>query len=271
MRLFHVFMGLALSASLAFAAPAFAAAPLANRIGMEFVLIPAGSFLMGSPEGEGNDDEYPQHRVNITRPFYLGKYEVTQGQWEEVMGYNPGKRRRVTLSGALTKDAVASRNAPVEPVSWDEVQEFIRRLNEREPGKRYRLPTEAEWEYACRAGTTTPWSFGDTAKHKRDYAWSEFNATTPRIVGQKRPNPWGLHDMHGNVFEWVQDRYDPAYYGRSPENDPQGPESGELRVMRGGSVFFASAECHRSAFRLYDAPDKPSLYVGFRLARDVED
>ena len=144
------------------------------------------------------------------------------------------------------------------------------------------MPSEAEWEYACRAGTTAPWSFGDDLWQLREHAWYVGNSSVnpglygdrrgggTGIVGRKLPNPWGLYDMHGNVWEWVQDRYAPDYYGSSPENDPSGPASGALRVMRGGSVYHLG-ESSRSAFRLCDTPDKPSLLVGFRLARDVED
>jgi len=150
-----------------------------NSLGMEFVLIPAGTFQMGSNDSDAYDDEKPVHTVRITQPFYLGKYEVTQGQWQAVMGNNPSK---------FTGDA----NWPVENVSWDDVQEFIRRLNAREGGATYRLPTEAEWEYAARAGTTTRWSFGDDASQLGRYAWYDGNAggqTHP--VGQLQPNPGG--------------------------------------------------------------------------------
>src|SRR5215470_8127223 len=164
---------------------------LTNRIGMEFVLIPAGTFKMGS--NTGDPDERPVHQVTISKAFYMGKYEVTQDQWQAVMGTNPS---------ALPGDA----NRPVEQVAWNEAQAFISKLNAMEGGQLYRLPTEAEWEYAARAGSPSVYSFGNDPKQLGEYAWYRGNAehrTHP--VGQKKPNAWGLHDMLGNVWEWVQD------------------------------------------------------------------
>jgi formylglycine-generating enzyme required for sulfatase activity len=225
-----------------------------NGIGMEFVLIPAGSFQMGADRNfeEASDDETPQHRVTISRPFYLGKTEVTQAQWTAVMGNNPSKFK--------------GRTNPVEQVSWDDVQEFIRRLNRKEGTDKYRLPTEAEWEYAARAGTTSAYSFGDDASYLGRYAWYDGNSgDRPHPVGQKPPNAWGLHDMHGNVWEWVQDWYDGNYYGRSPSTDPRGPSSGSSRVYRGGSWIYDAAYC-RSANRYSYWPDYRYDNLGFRLA-----
>ncbi len=188
--------------------PLAAPKTLRNSLGMEFVLLPAGTLQMGSSASEGYHDEQPVHTVHLTRPFYLGKYEVTQGQWQAVMGSNPS---------LFTGDP----NRPVENVSWNDVQEFIRRLNAQEGATLYRLPTEAEWEYAARAGTTTRWSFGDDASQLARYSWYSENAggqTHP--VGQLLPNPWGLYDMYGNVWEWVQDWYDAGYYEVSPAVDP---------------------------------------------------
>jgi formylglycine-generating enzyme required for sulfatase activity len=166
---------------------------------MEFVLMPAGTFTMGSPASDPNayDDEKPAHQVTISKPFYMGKYEVTQAQWKAVMGSenNPSYFKGDSL--------------PVDHVSWRDVQEFIQKLNRREEqasGVFCRLPTEAEWEYAARAGTTTLYSFGDDAAELDDYAWYAGNADhTSYPVGQKKPNAWGLYDMHGNVSEWCQD------------------------------------------------------------------
>ena len=177
-----------------------------NTIGMEFVLIPAGEFDMGShldEEGRCND-EGPVHHVNIEKAFYMGRYEVTQEQWRAIMGDNPSY---------FTGDDYL----PVESVSWDEVQEFIRKLNEKEDTDKYRLPSEAEWEYACRAGTTTRYSFGDDESKLGDYAWYGDNSggkTHP--VGRKKPNSWGLYDMHGNVWEWVQDCFHCDNYSGAP-------------------------------------------------------
>jgi formylglycine-generating enzyme required for sulfatase activity len=219
---------------------------------MEFVLIPAGTFQMGSNDSDAFDDEKPVHTVRITQPFYLGKYEVTQGQWQVVMGSNPSK---------FTSDP----NRPVENVSWEDVQEFIRRLNAREGGTTYRLPTEAEWEYAARAGTTTRWSFGDDASQLGRYARHDGNAGGPtHPVGQLQPNPWGLYDMHGNVWEWVQDWY--GKYTSGTAVDPTGPSSGSRRVNRGASWCNAARVC-RSAVRNGDAPDYRRGNLGFRLLR----
>jgi formylglycine-generating enzyme required for sulfatase activity len=230
-----------------------------NSLGMEFVLIPAGEFLMGSPEADEDayDDEKPQHRVTIGRPFYLGKYEVTQAQWRAVMGGNPSEFK--------------GRPAhPVENVSWDDAQEFISRLNQKEGTNKYRLPTEAEWEYAARAGSTTVYSFGNDAAQLEQYAWWYGNSeekTQP--VGTKAPNAWGLYDMHGNVWEWVRDWYEERYYSSSPSTDPQGPLSGSDRVNRGCSWSGGAGDC-RSAIRLYDSPDTRGSNLGFRLAFSPE-
>jgi formylglycine-generating enzyme required for sulfatase activity len=217
---------------------------------MEFVRIPAGRFQMGST---AYDDEEPVHRVEITQPFYLGTTEVTQSQWESVMGNNPSQYK--------------GPNHPVEQVSWEEVQTFIEKLNAREPGVTYRLPTEAEWEYAARAGTTTAYSFGDSAGDLDEYAWYGGNAggqTHP--VGQKPANGWGLYDVHGNVWEWVQDWY--GKYPSSPQRDPSGPPSGADRVVRGGGWYDRARNC-RSASRLLWPPGYGYGGLGFRLLRAV--
>ncbi len=227
---------------------------LRNSIGMEFVLIPAGTFHMGSTEGDAN--EQPVHEVTISTPFYLGKYEVTQGEWEAVMGGNPSH-------------ATGDPHRPVENVSWNMVQEFIGKLNakEKDQGSQYRLPTEAEWEYAVRAGSTTAYSFGDDSSQLGKYVWyGESWDRGAHPVGQLQPNPWGLYDMHGNVWEWVQDRYAGDYYKQSPSKDPQGPDTGGRRVVRGGS-FASSPEFLRSALRGGDLPDVRTRHYGFRCVR----
>ncbi|MCU0918535.1 MAG: bifunctional serine/threonine-protein kinase/formylglycine-generating enzyme family protein [Planctomycetes bacterium] len=225
---------------------------ITNSIGMKLVWIPPGEFLMGSPQSEEGrfDGEGPQHRVTLTRGFYLGVYEVTQRQWLSVMGRNP--------SGFQGDDL------PVETVSWEEAVEFCRKLSVKE-GVAYRLPTEAEWEYACRAGTTGRYGFGDSDSSLGEYAWYESNSgNQTHAVGQKRPNAWGLHDMHGNVWEWCQDWYGEYASGSVP--DPLGPASGGDRVSRGGSWLNGARDC-RSAFRAWDTPDDRGSYLGFRLAR----
>ena len=226
---------------------------LTNSVGMEFVLIPAGTFTMGAIDSY--PDEQPIRTVRISQPFYLGKYEVTQAQWEAVMGYNPSAWR-------------GQRHLPVEQVSWEDVQEFLRRLNAEEGVARYRVPTEAEWEYAARAGATTPYSFGSDVSRLDEYAWYGGNAAhTSHPVGQLKPNAWGLHDMHGNVQEWVQDGRRPYQVGTV--TDPQGPTSGSLRIYLGGSWDNLFSYC-RAAYRFFRDPYNRSDTRGFRLLRMVE-
>ena len=231
-----------------------------NSIGMKLLLIPPGEFLMGSPESEEwrRVAEGPQHRVRITKPFYLGVFEVTQSQWESVMGSNPS-------------NGIRDADSPVENVSWEYCQEFIRRLNERseEQGEVYRLPTEAEWEYACRAGSTTRYYFGDDASMLGNYSWhlgTSGGRTHP--VGGKKPNSWGLYDMHGNVWEWCSDWYGENYYANSPVDDPQGPATGSARVERGGDWCSGARQC-RSSYRGGYDPAYTYGLQGFRLSRTV--
>ena len=225
---------------------------LTNSFGMEFALVPAGEFDMGSTSDEASSWEQPVTRVRISRAFYMGKHEVTQGQWEAVMGSKPSQQ--------LFADCGA--DCPVEGVSWYDVQEFVQKLNEEEGEARYRLPTEAEWEYAARAGTT-----GDRYSSDLDsIAWYSANSggrTHP--VGRKQANGYGLYDMLGNVFEWVQDWFW-AYPGGSV-TDPAGPSTGSERVYRGGD-WGLDANSSRATSRSSLAPDLPSN--GFRLARTVE-
>ncbi len=223
-----------------------------NSIGMELVLIPAGEFRMGAEDG--NDDEKPVHLVRISRPFYLGKYAVTQAQWEAVMGEN-----RSHFTGDPSR--------PVERVSWTDVQEFLRRLGEKDGGKPYRLPTEAEWEYAARAGAATSYCFGKESSQLGEYAWYEENTGgTTHPVGKLKPNAWGLYDVHGNVWEWVQDWYDAAYYQRSPVEDPRGPEQGQYRVVRGGSWSNEPWD-GRVSVRGGGGPGDRGGVIGFRCAQ----
>jgi len=211
--------------------------------GMEFVWIPAGEFMMGSNSGDA--DEKPVHGVRITKGFWMGRYEVTQGQWRDVTGRNLEK----------------GDHYPVERVSWQDVQGFIRRLNPR-TGQEFRLPTEAEWEYACRA--VTP---GERYGNIDDIAWYDQNSGgSTQPVGRKDPNAFGLYDMLGNVMELVQDWYDEGYYGKSPRDDPSGPSSGSRRVCR-GSTSFGGEPGIRSAFRGHETPVYGALDLGFRLAR----
>ncbi len=230
-----------------------------NTIGMEFVLVPAGSFVMGenAPLSEGKGDEHPPHDVNITRPFYMGRHEVTQKQWQQVMGTNPSRHK--------------GENNPVDSVSWNDAQEFIKRLNQKEGTTLYRLPTEAEWEYAARGGAKTRYFFGDNPEALTDYAWVTANAGgTTHPVGTKKPNQYGIYDTSGNVREWVQDWYGEDYYSKSPGTDPAGPQAGYGRAYRGGSKDGAEFPT-RSSYRWRETPDTRAQNLGFRLARTAPD
>jgi formylglycine-generating enzyme required for sulfatase activity len=231
-------------------------------LGAQFVLIPAGTFMMGSPGNEpGRDNDETQHQVTISRPFYMQTTEVTQGQWKRVMGNNPSHFQN------------CGDDCPVEKVSWNDVQDFIRRLNQLEGTDKYRLPTEAQWEYAARAGSTTPFHTGsclstDQANYDGNYPQSgcpkgEYRQKPVR-VGSFPPNAWGLHDMHGNVWEWVQDWKGDYPYGSV--TDPEGPSSGSSRVFRGGSWINIAGYC-RSANRNDVAPGDRNDLLGFRLLR----
>lgn len=237
--------------------------------GIEFVQIPAGYFIMGSPEDEVGryGSESPQHTVNIKNPFYLGKYPVTQKQWEKVMGSNPSFFKGDDL--------------PVESVSWDDVQEFIKKLNEIKGIDKYSLPSEAEWEYACRAGTTTMYFFGDDESKLWNYAWHGDYSAEERYknknkilkkgthpVGRKLPNSFGIYDMHGNVCEWVQDRWHSNYNGAPSDGSAWEDGDSSDRVLRGGSWSDLARIC-RSANRHWQAPRNRLNYVGFRLLRKL--
>jgi len=257
---------------------------------LTMVLIPPGEFQMGSTREEvvrfieqrttwGYAEkiynhipyEYPRHLVRITRPFYLGKYEVTQDQWLGIMGRNPSGFK-------------SSPNHPVEQVSWDDVQPFLVKLNEAASasGMQFALPTEAQWEYACRAGTTTYWHCGDNEDALREYDWFEDNAeATPgefiptHPVGRLNPNPFGLYDIHGNVSEWCADWMSAAetnYYAKSPVEDPTGPSSGHERILRGGNVTSRTPAWRcRSAWRAWTETDRRYPDLGFRLAGVLQD
>ena len=219
-----------------------------NSLGMEFVPIPAGTFTMGSDARDADADEKPCHRVTLSQSFYLAVTEVTQAQWKDVMGGNPSRFQGDDL--------------PVDQVSWNEAKAFIRKLNAREGTSRYRLPTEAEWEYASRAGTSED-RHGDLSA----FGWFDPNSegrTHP--VGQKQPNAWGLHDMLGNVYEWCEDWK--GAYPRGHVTDPRGPRQGSARVARGGS-WFVHANRTRSFFRDAFNPKHHFADMGFRIAAEV--
>ena len=251
--------------------PVGTAVDLGGGVALELVLIPPGMFDMGSPESERglSHSEGPLHRVRISRAFYMGRYEVTQEQWEKVMG--------VTLS------FFKGPKLPVEWVSWDDCQEFLKKLNalpHPDPfplgeGKgvraQFRLPTEAEWEWACRAGTRTRFCFGDDEARLGEYAWYDANsgkATHP--VGEKHPNAWGLYDCHGNIWEWCADAW--GSYSANPwpgrfrwTRDPQGPASGPGRVLRGGSWGYNPEGCRSACRDLVDPANRYVSHVGFRV------
>ncbi len=228
--------------------------PLGN---MEFVLIQPGEFDMGSPANETGryNDEGPVHHVKISEAFYLGKYEVTQKQWHEVMGDNPSQFKGDDL--------------PVEFVFWDDVQEFIKKLNKKESTDKYRLPSEAEWEYAARAGTTTRYSFGDDDSKLGEYAWySKNSGDKTHPVGKKEANPWGLYDVHGNVWEWVQDQWHDTYNGAPTDGSAWEDGVSAARVVRGGGWILYYGIC-RSAVRSRNGPDYCARDLGFRLLQEV--
>ncbi|MHC4662850.1 MAG: SUMF1/EgtB/PvdO family nonheme iron enzyme [Planctomycetota bacterium] len=238
---------------------------LTNSVGMKFVLVPAGRFNMGSPgteAGRGTDEN--AHSVKITAAFYMQAAEVTQAQWKAVMGENPSESQGDDL--------------PVENVSWHDAQTFIRKLSEKE-GKDYRLPTEAEWEYACRASSSSPFYFGEAVttdqvnyNGEKPYgpAGQGDNREKPTPAGSLGKNKWGLSDMHGNVWEWCADWYEKDYYKNSPAEDPQGPGGGKFRVARGGSFFTGGREC-RSAKRRFCVPKHKTRDIGFRVCLPINE
>jgi formylglycine-generating enzyme required for sulfatase activity len=258
--------------------------PITNSIGMKLVRIPAGKFLMGSPATETERDaDEAQHEVAITRPFYLGVYPVTQEQFAAVMFKNPSFFQRTKGGGP---------DHPVEQVRWGEAREFCRKLGarpeEKKAGRTYRLPTEAEWEYACRAGTTTAFHVGDRLSSKQ----ANFNGNYPyggadpgpflrrtAKVGSYAPNAWGLYDMHGNVLQWCSDWFDPDYYKKRPKADPKGPPEGVVPttfgkdhfvVVRGGCWLDEGRAC-RSARRFRLQQSEPYRWTGFRVVCEVAD
>lgn len=219
---------------------------------MDFVRIPPGNFMMGCSAGDSEcyPEEKPAHRVVITRGFEIGRCQVTQAEYEAVMGFN--------------YSYFTGPNLPVEGVSWEDVKKFCDLLNGKKDGYRYRLPTEAEWEYAARAGDTSPrYAPLDLVAWYRDNAEGK---THP--VGEKRPNAFGLHDTLGNVWEWVHDWYGLEYYSQSPGSDPQGPAIGEFRVARGGSWRGVARGLARVSSRYVLKPSVRSIVVGFRCARE---
>ena len=250
---------LVLSIILLFVSPAIGQQPKAitNSIGMKLVLILPGSFTMGSPIEEVGRQDETQHLVTISNWYYLGVYEVTQGEYEKITGESPSG-----FKGA---------KKPVEIVNWDNAVSFCKKLSEipeeKEAGRTYRLPTEAEWEYACRATSGTAYSFGDSSESLAEYAWfGEGLGGNTHPVGERKPNRWGLYDMHGNVCEWCKDEY--ALYESGAATDPQGPRGDSYRVLRGGCCCIDSG-CCRSAARNSNNPWNRVNYYGFRVAMSL--
>jgi formylglycine-generating enzyme required for sulfatase activity len=242
---------------------------LGDGVKLELVLIPPGRFRMGDQAGAEDAPHYGHQWVRITKPFYMGKYEVTQEQWERVMGANPSSFKVAKLAAwervlGVSPSEVPKR--PVEDVSWNDCQEFLEKLNGlgKGPGQ-FRLPTEAEWEWACRAGTRTRFHFGNDEDSIDDYGWYAGNSDgETHVVGQKKPNAWGLHDMHGNVWEWCGTWSEAYRNNLMPKTDPTGPMTGDFRVFRGG-CYHDSVERCRSKLPQGDDPAYVCGEIGFRL------
>lgn len=288
MKLFFFLLMLSIAPALACAEETWT-----NSLGMRFISIPAGSFYMGScaltamdvaenakrkllqlppqaahcianhkADSDAKDDESPQHLVRFKHDFQLSQHEVTLGQFKRFI---MGAGRTDLIDDEFTDSNSYGEGAPVVMVSWNQTLAFISWLNQQEGGHHYRLPTEAEWEYAARAGSKGPWSFQGKFS---TYAWYQSNADGHQHpVGSKKKNPWGLHDMHGNVWEWVADWYDADFYQNSPEHNPIRQSSGDRRVARGGGWNHPSHDL-RSANRGDAQPQIRYAYVGFRLVRD---
>ena len=237
-----------------------------NSIEMKFILVPAGEFQMGLPDaGTGTDipAETPPHSVVISKPFYLGCFEVTQREYQTVMSHTP------SFHGSGTGNADESEQYPVEQVSWFDANRFCEKLNqfaaEKKAGRRYRLPTEAEWEYACRSGSMQPYQY-QSKRRENDRTGTAAGVLPPlpvTKVGMYPPNEFGLYDMRGNVWEWCSDWFDRDYYQRSPQVDPQGPSDGYIKVVRGGDWIFVGEQCRINYPML--PPWKSSPFIGFRV------
>lgn len=256
-----------------------------NSLGMDFVRLPAGRFTMGSPEAVGHSSEHPRHNVVLTKPFLMGRTPVTVKAFRafvQATGYTteaergggattPGQGGKLELKAGVHWAAPGFPQSDLDPVvcvSWNDAQAFLAWLRAKEGTQGYRLPTEAEWEYACRAGSGTAYSFGDDPNQLVLYAWTEATSggrTHP--VGSKQANAWGLFDMHGQVWQWCQDWFQEKAYGPATVTDPTGPATGQQRVLRGGSWFSQADRC-RSAFRGGNLPANRFTFVGFRVVRD---
>ena len=227
-----------------------------NSIGMEFVMVESGEFIMGSPEEElySDKDERPMRQVTVSNDFYIGVYEVTQAEWKAVMGTEPSEFKGTDL--------------PVDKVSWSDANKFLDKLNKMEENSEYRLPTEAEWEYAARAGTNTAYTFGSEEADLFQYAWfTENSEDKTHPVGMKEANAWGLYDVHGNIAEWVMDEYH-SNYQKAPSDSRVWEGGVDRRVVRGGSWDNAAENC-RSGHRDDMGEGSRKNYIGFRVVKEV--
>ena len=305
----------ALFLSAFFLMPAAQAADYTNSIGMEFQSIAPGTFFMGScmysradkerdndleqqglpPQGptcpaqvpeddNAFEEEAPQHEVQISKGFQIGVHEVTLGQFKLFLASLNKQERNKIETKEFQKANAHGDEAAIAAVSWEDTQAFTKWLNQKEGEQKYRLPTEAEWEYAARAGSKSIYFWGDNLEKASEYTWFNMEHADLLIwfpegdfdkkenfshpVGLKKPNAWGLYDMAGNVWEWVNDRYSATYYQNSPEVDPTGPKKGEVRCFRGGS-WYGSAMNLRSAFRGLNVPSHRSDSLGFRVVRET--
>lgn len=232
-----------------------------DRILGNMVRVEGGQLMIGvanaATEGS-SEDNVPAHEVSLS-PYYMGKYEVTEEEWQLIMGSNPSDK---------SNGIMVSNSCPVDNVSWDECQEFVEKLAQL-TGKPFRLPTEAEWEFAARGGVSTDFLYAGTADIER-CGWFVGNSSRVKHpVGQKEPNQLGLYDMTGNVREWCQDYYEHDYYAHSPSLNPQGPEEGSRRIIRGGS-FNNQDEACAVTYRGYSSPDNKNKFTGLRLAYTAE-
>jgi formylglycine-generating enzyme required for sulfatase activity len=277
LTIFYSFIGAACISCTAQEEKASLPKEITNSIGMKFVLIPAGRFMMGSPAaGQVFPNNEVLHEVELTQPFYLGTTEVTEHQWARVMEdefetkvieiRDPDTQLLIRKEEQKIRNTKLGSQLPMRNISWTQAVKFCRRLEkiaeEKEKGRNYRLPTESQWEYACRAGTSTAYSFGDSADALGEYGWFQGNSNGSQPVGKKMPNAWGLYDMHGNVLEWCSD-----WHGDYPGGlavDPTGSTDGSHRVTRGGFWFFSASGC-RSAYRSWLVPTKRGDYLGFRV------
>jgi formylglycine-generating enzyme required for sulfatase activity len=257
-----------------------------NSVGMKLVRIPKGKFWMGSPNNETSsvNNEHPRHQVELTKDFFIGVYEVTQKQYKAVMGKNPSYFSKEGPGAAQVK-GMDTDDFPVEQTTWDDAQAFMKKINElsaeRSAGRKYRLPTEAEWEYCCRAGADVKEAFTfEKPSASASSTQANFNGNLPYgggargpqlgrtcKVGSYKANPFGLYDMHGNVIEWVEDWYGEVY-GEKDRKDPKGPKTGQYKILRSGGWQYDSQFC-RSAYRNYSTPQYRSSDCGFRVVCTV--